>query len=64
MCEQHDWEHAKAVSALRRVRLEIDPMIVDLVSRFANKIKDHGWKRVKARTVANTGSTNGPLITT
>ncbi len=42
-----DWEHAKAVNALRRVRLEVDPVIVDLVLRFAVKINTRGWRRVK-----------------
>ena len=35
-----DWEHPKAVNALARVPLELDPMIVDLVGRFAIKIED------------------------
>ena len=42
-----DWEHARAVNALRLVPLEIDPVIIELVGRFAVKIKDHGWKRVE-----------------
>src|SRR5262249_10980221 len=46
-----DWEHPKAVNALARVPLELDPMIVDLVGRFAINIEDIKgklkWKLVK-----------------
>jgi hypothetical protein len=39
------WEHPKAVNALQRVPLEIDPVIVDLVDRFAVKILDHSGRQ-------------------
>jgi len=42
-----NWEHAKAINALRLVPLEIDPMIADLVARFSAEIKKRGWKRVE-----------------
>jgi hypothetical protein len=42
-----DWEHARAASALGRVQLEVDPVIVDLVGRFAVKINNRGWKRIE-----------------
>jgi len=45
--EKPDWEHARAVNALRLVPFEIDPAIADLVGRFAVKIKNHGWKRTE-----------------
>ena len=43
-----NWEHAKAINALRLVPLEIDPMIADLVAGFSTEIKKRGWKRVKS----------------
>ena len=35
-----NWEHPRALNALQRMPLELDPMIVDLVGRFAIKIED------------------------
>ena len=49
-----EWEHAKAINALQRVPLEIDPVIADLVDRFAVKVMDHtGRKRLADHTLVD-----------
>ena len=40
-----DWEHAKAVNALQRVPLEIDPVIADLVDRYAAQVMEHAGRK-------------------
>ena len=63
-----NWEHPKAVNALARMPLELDPMIVDLVARFAIKINEAKGKLTRKRiqgtiAIGSAGSIAGPTFT-